>query len=77
MAQDVKTGTAAPSGAAFALQRFFASQEKASAWPVETIEIDASLPTLKETGRLRAIRHHASEALAAVELVAHDLAGPR
>ena len=46
----------APSGAAFALQRFFASQEKASAWPVETIEIDASLPTLKETGRLRAIR---------------------
>ena len=46
----------APSGAAFALQRFFAGQEKASAWSVETIEIDASLPTLKEAGRLRAIR---------------------
>lgn len=46
----------ASSGAAFALQRFFTRQEDASLWPVEAIEIDASLPTLKETGRLRAIR---------------------
>src|SRR5258706_573515 len=30
--------------------------ERASGWPLETIEIDASLPKLKKAGWLRAIR---------------------
>lgn len=38
------------------LQHFILSQEKASGWPLETIEIDASLPKLKKAGWLRAIR---------------------
>ena len=38
------------------LQRFIASQGEAHGWPVETIEIQASLPKLKKTGRLVAIR---------------------
>ena len=38
------------------LQRFILSQERASGWPLETIEIDASLPKLKKAGWLRAIR---------------------
>jgi hypothetical protein len=44
------------SAAAAVLERFIGSQGEAAAWPVETIEIQASLPTLKQTGRLRAIR---------------------
>jgi hypothetical protein len=48
--------TADASAAAAVLERFIVSQGEAAAWPVETIEIQASLPTLKETGRLRAIR---------------------
>jgi hypothetical protein len=46
----------ASSAAASVLQRFIVSRGEASAWPVEAIEIEASLPTLKKTGRLRAIR---------------------
>jgi len=40
------------------LQRFITSQEKTSRWPwpLETIEIEASLPKLEKTGWLRAIR---------------------
>jgi hypothetical protein len=47
---------AASSAAVSVLQRFLVSQGKSPGWPVETIEIEASLPTLKKTGRLRAIR---------------------
>jgi len=39
-----------------ALQRFVVSQGESGAWPVETIRIEASLPSMKKTGRLRAIR---------------------
>jgi len=46
----------ASSAAEPVLERFLASQGEASGWPVETIEIEASLPSLKKTGRLRAIR---------------------
>jgi hypothetical protein len=42
--------------AAGVLQCFIAGQGEAGGWPLETIEIDASLPKLKKTGRLRAIR---------------------
>jgi hypothetical protein len=44
------------SSAASVLQRFVVNQVEASGWPVETIEIEASMPTLNKTGRLRAIR---------------------
>jgi len=44
------------SAAAAVLQRFTGSQGLASAWPSEMIQIEASLPKLKKTGRLRAIR---------------------
>src|SRR6266849_5653367 len=50
------TAAAACPAASTVLQRFFLSQEKASGWPMETIEIDASLPKLKKAGWLRAIR---------------------
>lgn len=52
---EVPTADAGPAAAAV-LERFFASQGEASPWPLETMEIDASLPGLKKTGRLRAIR---------------------
>ena len=42
--------------AAMALERFIANQPPDSRTPVETIEIDASLPKLNKSGRLRAIR---------------------
>ena len=42
--------------AAIALERFIANQPPDSRTPVETIEIDASLPKLNKSGRLRAIR---------------------
>ena len=42
--------------AAMALERFFAEQAAHSRTPVETIEVEASLPKLNKTGRLRAIR---------------------
>lgn len=38
------------------LRRFLASQAEARAWSLETMEIEASLPKLKKTGRLLAIR---------------------
>lgn len=41
--------------AALALARFAANPD-AARWPVETVEIEASLPKLAKTGRLRAIR---------------------
>jgi hypothetical protein len=44
-----------PSPAAV-LQRFVAGQGEARGWASETVEIEASLPKLKKTGRLRAIR---------------------
>jgi hypothetical protein len=49
-------GAIAPATPAAVLQRFVANQEKGARWPVETIEIEASLPRLNKTGRLRAIR---------------------
>ncbi|HKE27625.1 MAG TPA: hypothetical protein VKB88_34960 [Bryobacteraceae bacterium] len=42
--------------AAAVLQRFIVSQGEAGSWPVETIDIEASLPKLKKAGSLRAIR---------------------
>lgn len=51
-----RTAADAPPAASAVLQRFIASQEKASGWPLETIEIEASLPKLEKTGWLRAIR---------------------
>jgi hypothetical protein len=48
--------TAANASAEAALQRFVVSQGESGAWPVETIQIEASLPGMKKTGRLRAIR---------------------
>jgi hypothetical protein len=38
------------------LQRFIANQAQPVAWSLETIEIQVSLPQMKKTGRLRAIR---------------------
>jgi hypothetical protein len=45
-----------PPPAAMALERFIADQPAHSRTPVETIEIEASLPKLNKNGRLRAIR---------------------
>jgi len=45
--------TAAPN---LALARYVAGMERNRPWASETVEIDASLPKLKEHGRLRAIR---------------------
>jgi hypothetical protein len=42
--------------AGMALERFIANQTPDSQSPVETIEIEASLPELNKSGRLRAIR---------------------
>jgi hypothetical protein len=42
--------------AAMGLERFIANQRPDSRTSVETIEIEASLPKLNKTGRLRAIR---------------------
>jgi hypothetical protein len=52
--ENMVSATAPP--AAAVLQRFLASQGEAGAWPLETMEIEASLPKLKKTGRLLAIR---------------------
>ena len=54
-AQDNIIVTSSPP-AAMALERFVAEQPPHSRTPVETIEIDASLPKLNKNGRLRAIR---------------------
>ena len=42
--------------AGVALGRFIANQSADSRMPVETVEIEASLPKLNKSGRLRAIR---------------------
>jgi hypothetical protein len=54
-AQDNIIVTSSPP-AAMALERFIAEQPGHSRTPVETIEIEASLPKLNKNGRLRAIR---------------------
>ena len=55
--QSVKSGEPAASpAAAAALGRFIGNQGEAGAWPLETMEIEASLPKLNKTGRLLAIR---------------------
>ena len=51
-----RTAADACAAASAVLQRFILSQERASGWSLETIEIDASLPKLKKAGWLRAIR---------------------
>src|SRR6266481_9743563 len=51
-----RTAADACPAASAVLQRFILSQERASGWPLETIEIEASLPKLKKAGWLRAIR---------------------
>jgi hypothetical protein len=48
--------TAPSPAAAVALERFIGNQGEAGAWPLETMEIEASLPKLKKAGRLLAIR---------------------
>jgi hypothetical protein len=52
---DRDTGDAC-SEAAAVLQRFTLKQEDPGAWASETIQVEASLPKLKKTGRLQAIR---------------------
>ncbi len=42
--------------AALAFAKYTTGLQQASPWDVETIDIDASLPSQKKTGRLRAIR---------------------
>ena len=49
-----------PPPAAMALERFIAEQPAHNPTPVETIEIEASLPKLNKNGRLRAIRQNLS-----------------
>lgn len=44
------------SGAAAAFARYSAGSEHATPWSLETVDIDASLPKLAKTGRLRALR---------------------
>src|SRR6266567_4665383 len=43
-------------GASMAFARYTAGLEQSSPWTAETVDIDASLPKLEKTGRLRAIR---------------------
>uniref|UniRef100_Q026M5 MucB/RseB N-terminal domain-containing protein n=1 Tax=Solibacter usitatus (strain Ellin6076) TaxID=234267 RepID=Q026M5_SOLUE len=52
-AADVVDSTA---GASLALARYTAGAGENSPWRAETVEIDASLPKMSQTGRLRAIR---------------------
>ncbi|HEY2013837.1 MAG TPA: hypothetical protein VGH38_10075 [Bryobacteraceae bacterium] len=44
------------SGSSLAFARYIAGLEQPSPWGLETVEIEASLPKLAKTGRLRAIR---------------------
>lgn len=44
------------SGAALAFARYTADSQHTAPWSLETVEIDASLPNLSKTGRLRALR---------------------
>ncbi len=50
------TADASNQQAAMAFARYIADQEQTSAWSVETVEVDASLPGRKTQGHLRAIR---------------------
>lgn len=43
-------------GAAAAFARYTAGSEQTAPWSVETVDIDASLPKIAKTGRLRALR---------------------
>jgi hypothetical protein len=43
-------------GASLAFARYTAGLEEISPWRLETVEIEASLPKLEKTGRMRAIR---------------------
>jgi len=52
-AADVVDSTA---GASLAFARYTAGVEESSPWRMETIEIEAALPKMSQTGRLRAIR---------------------
>jgi len=49
-------GVESATAPSLALARYVAGLEGSQAWGAETIEIEASLPKLKEHGRLRAIR---------------------
>lgn len=51
-----ESGATDDSASAAVLRRFILGQEGGHSWPVETLEIEASLPKLKKTGNLRAIR---------------------
>lgn len=53
-AENLPTDASPP--AAAVLEHFLARQQQAHPWPSETVEIEASLPKLKKTGRLLAIR---------------------
>jgi hypothetical protein len=56
-AQAANAPTADPtSGPSAAFARYIAGLQQASPWESETVEIEASLPKLEKTGRLRAIR---------------------
>jgi hypothetical protein len=50
------TAPATKQAAEAVLERFTGSQDEAVRWPLETIEIEASLPTLAKRGRLSAVR---------------------
>jgi hypothetical protein len=52
-AADVVDSTA---GASLAFARYTAGVEQSSPWSMETVEIEAALPKMSQTGRLRAIR---------------------
>src|SRR5437764_711820 len=47
----------ATAGASLAFARYTASTAEATPWSSEVVEIDAALPKLAKSGRLRAIRH--------------------
>jgi len=50
------TAPATMQAAEAVLERFTGSQDEAVRWPLETIEIEASLPTLAKRGRMSAVR---------------------
>lgn len=54
--QGAQNNTADTCSATPLLQRSSVTQGDATAWPSETVQIEASLPKLKKTGRLQAIR---------------------
>jgi hypothetical protein len=48
----------ATAGASLAFARYTANTTEASPWSSEVVDIEAALPKLAKSGRLRAIRHH-------------------